>query len=253
MRRDLTLILPYYDNPGMLAEQQRIWSAYPADLKDALNVIVVDDGSPTTPARAVMGPTGLASFRLYRTLVDVRWNWLFCRNLGADKATTEWILLTDIDHVLPAETLRVILDSRFDFSPSCAYRFSRVDAPDLTPYKPHPNTWLMTRALYQRIGGYDERFSGYYGTDADFRERVQQHASAVVLRAEPLIRYPRSVLADASTRADQYGRKELQDRQHVPRIRAERSLIQNWRPLNLTFPWAFVAEERNGRIVEAQC
>lgn len=232
--RDLTLILPYYRNPGMLAEQQRTWRAYPDDLKAHFHVIVVDDGSPKFAARRYVEATGIASFRLYRCEVDVRWNWLFCRNLGVDQATTTWVLLTDIDHLLPADTLERLLTIELD--PKRVYRLSRVDAPDLTPYKPHPNTWLMTRQMFDAIGGYDERFSGYYGTDGEFRDRVQSTASRVEMLSHPLIRVPREVIEDASTTT--YGRKEDQDRQGVVRIRKQRQQLQTWRPLRLTFPWS---------------
>lgn len=232
-RRQITLVLPYYDNPGILREQQRTWSTYRHKLKGCLNVIVVDDGSPRWPALAAVEETGIASFRLYRLGVDRRWNWLACRNLGVAEAKTDWVILTDIDHVLPAETLEAVAHEPLD--PETVYRFSRVDAPHLTPYKPHPNSWLLTRAMYDTIGGYDERFSGFYGTDADFRERVQTTARAIVMRSDVLIRYPREVIPDASTTT--YGRKEEQDRVNVTRIRAERALIPDWRPLRLTFPW----------------
>jgi hypothetical protein len=233
IRRPITFICAYYDNPGMLREQQRVWASYPEDLKPHFHAIVTDDCSPRWPARPHVASTGIASFKLFRTQVDVRWNWLFCRNLGVSRATTDWVLLTDIDHVLPVETLAVLLTEKLDVNH--VYRFSREDAPDRTPYKPHPNTWFLTRKMFDRIGGYDERFSGFYGTDADFRERVHQRAHAVVMRPEVLIRYPREVIADASTTT--YGRKEPQDHENVRRIRDERAALGEWRPLRLTFPY----------------
>jgi hypothetical protein len=57
----------------------------------------------------------------------------------------------------------------------------------------------------------------------------------VVMLPFPLIRYPREVIPDASTTT--YGRKEPQDGANVPRIRAERALVKDWRPLRVTFPW----------------
>jgi hypothetical protein len=235
--RAITLVLPYYINQGMLLEQMRAWRELPGHIREKLHVVVVDDGSPRDPALPVVqqaAPLGLASFRLYRTLKDVRWNWLFCRNLGVRVADTQWVLLTDIDHVVPAATWRALmLDVALD--PRSVYRFSRVDAPDLTPYKPHPNSWFLTRALFDEIGGYDERFSGFYGTDSEFRERLQQAARAVVMRSDVLVRYPRDVIADASTTT--YGRKEPQDRDNVTRIKEERAKVKHWRPLRLTFPY----------------
>jgi hypothetical protein len=116
------------------------------------------------------------------------------------------------------------------------YRFSRVDAPHLTPYKPHPNTWFLTREMFDRIGGYDERFSGYYGTDGEFRDRVHATAKAIVMLPDVMIRYPREVIADAST--THYARKTPEDREGVKRVRALREQVEDWRPLRLTFPWS---------------
>lgn len=232
--RAITLVLPFYENPGMLREQQATWRAYQDDLKAKFHAIVVDDASPTKPALPAVEKTGIASFRLYRTGVDVRWNWLFARNLGVQEADTQWVLLTDIDHVLPSATLRSLMTDR-TLNIRTVYRFSRVDAPKRTPYKPHPNTWFLTRSMFEEIGGYDERFSGYYGTDAEFRDRVHATAHAVVMRTDVMIRYPREVLADASTTT--YGRKEPQDHENVRRIRDERAQIPNWRPLRVTFPY----------------
>lgn len=234
MRRSITLVLPYYDNPTILREHQRLWRSYSRKTAPRLHVIVVDDGSPRSPALPhVEAVPLLGSYRLYRIGVDRRWNWLACRNLGMHQATTDWALLTDIDHLLPEATLRALLNEPLD--DLAVYRLSRVDAPHLTPYKPHPNTWFLTRFMFDQIGGYDERFSGYYGTDAEFRERVHKTARAVIMRPDVLIRYPREVIADASTTT--YGRKEPQDGLNVRRIRNERDAVPDWRPLRLTFPW----------------
>ena len=233
--RAITLVLPYYENPGIVPEHVRAWSGYPPELQACLHVIMVDDGSPIYPLRPFTAP--IASIRCYRILKDVRWNWLACRNLGVSEATTDWVLLTDIDHVLSVEAARFCMDGSLERS--TVYRFSRVDAPHLTPYKAHPNTWFLTRKMFDAIGGYDERFSGYYGTDAEFRERVERAASQIVMRPEALIRYPREVIPDAST--TKYQRKQPEDKVGVTRIRQERARIPNWRPLRLTFPWERIA------------
>ncbi len=249
--RPITLVLPHFCNLGMLAEQQAIWADYPEALKAALHVIVVDDGSPKDArpsALSLREDLGLGSLRLYRLLTKVRWNWLACRNLGVANATTEWVLLTDIDHVVPVETFRRL--SVGDLDPQNAYRLSRVDAPrswpyalsECAPYKPHPNTWLMTRDLYDRIGGYDERLSGCYGTDGEFRDRVVANARAIVMLPDVMIRYPREIIADASTLPTVYTRKNdpVNDAELLRR-RKSREEVPNWQPLRLTFPWEQVA------------
>lgn len=236
--RPFTLVVPYYDNPKMFREQQRRWRALDPDVREALHVVVVDDGSPDAPAQPAIDPEtapALASFRVYRTLVDVRWNWLFCRNLGGEVATTDWLLMTDIDHVIPNVTWRALMREKLD--PLVAYRLSRVVAPSCEPTTPHPNTWVMTRHMFiHRVGGYDELFSGMYGSDGEFHGRVALWAREIVMRSEVAELYPPEVIADAST--TRYGRKEPQDREAKLALRSHKlHLGASYQPKRLTFPW----------------
>lgn len=251
----LTLVLPFYRNRGMLAEHQRVWADYAPDLRKRLHVVVVDDCSPVDDALRCRDLTldGLASFRAYQIMQKVRWNWLACRNLGMHVATTDWVLLTDIDHVMPAETFTALLDTQLD--KRNVYRLSRIDAPHPWPYRlqecgiretkrTHPNTWLMTRQMYDVIGGYDERLSGCYGTDGEFKDRVQASAKAVVLLSDVMIRYGREILADASTSPAEFTRKgDPENDDELRRRRAIRADVPGWKPLRLTFPWAQLVGE----------
>lgn len=248
--RALTLILPYFSNAGMLQEQARIWASYPPALRARLHVIVVDDCSPKASRltkRSIVVDQGLGSFRAYRCLEKRRWNWLFARNLGVQEARTSWVLLTDIDHALPTETFSRLVDGELD--PSSVYRLARVDAPHPWPYtidacpvrqakRFHPNTWLMTRDMYDRTGGYDERLSGCYGTDGEYRDRVQASARTIVTLPDVMIRYGREIIADASTPPDVYTRKnDPQNDADLRERRRQRDRITDWRPLRVTFPW----------------
>lgn len=233
-RRPITLIFPYYRNPRMLKIQLDELSRLPDDVRGALHLIVVDDGSPEFDLREYVWPEdgfGLASFQVFRIMVDVRWNWIAARNLAASKATTEWLLMTDIDHLVPEATLRRIQEGPLEYRN--VYRFSRVDAPDMTLYKPHPNSWLLTKKRFDRIGGYDERFSGYYGTDGEFRDRVAKEAKEVIILEEHLVRVPREVVPDASTTT--YQRKQPEDRDGVQRVR--KLIAKDPTPLRGSFPW----------------
>ena len=250
--RPLTLVMPHFANLSMLAEHHAVWADYPADLKPYVHVIVVDDCSPkgaaTRPTEHTLKDVGLASERLYRLQKKVRWNWLACRNLGMDQAQTEWALMTDMDHVLPAETLRRLVCG--DLEAENVYRLSRVDAPrpwpyalmDCKPYKFHPDTWLLTKRTFDRAGGYDERFSGCYGTSGEWRDRVIAVAKAEVRLTQSMVRYPREIISDASTHPSVYTRKgdPKNDAELLAR-RKQRDLIPDWKPLRLTFPWEFVA------------
>jgi hypothetical protein len=212
-----TLVMAYYENAGMLAEQVWKWEHLPADIRENLHVVVVDDGSPTAPASAVKctpsAAIGLASFQLWRMGVDVRWNQDACRNIGVREAPTSWVLLTDMDHVVPEATWRRLMLGKL--KKRRVYRFGRVTAPAMTPYKHHPNSWALTRDMYWQAGGYDETLAGRYGTDGDFLNRVRRTAETEDL-PEVLIRYPRELIPDASTTTLE--RKSQADKEAINRL-----------------------------------
>lgn len=243
--RPVTLVLPYYENPRMLYAQFWRLKELPPDVRTALHLIVVDDGSPTRQQQAswvfsLATLPALASIVLYRINVDVRWNWIAARNIGAHHASTDWLLMTDVDHLVPERTWREVMTRRL--TDNYAYKFTREDAVALEPHvrsthnpKPHPNTWLMTRETFLGAGGYDERFSGHYGTDGEFRTRIEKYTgrNPVPVIHSPVIRVPRELIADASTTT--YTRKDpVLDRGHVKRIIAARGRAK---PLRLTFPY----------------
>lgn len=238
-RNSVALCLPYYRNPGMLERQCDDLAGLPEDLGREIELVVVDDGSPDdSRASTVMiqtAPMPLRAVSLYRITVDVRWNQDAARNLAVSQASSTWVLLTDIDHLVPVATWRRVIEGKLD--PAKIYKFSRASLPSLAAYKPHPNSWLMTRELYDRMGGYDERFAGFYGTDGDFRDRCSG-AATVELLPEQLWRVPREVIADASTTT--YERKAPEDGPAIQRIKGERKLIPDWRPIRGRFPWVKV-------------
>lgn len=217
----LTIVWPYYENPAFLRAQVATWWDWPGDLQAAVSAIVVDDGSPVP---AELPPSLPFPVRLFRIDVDIRWNWLAARNIGAHHAADGWLLLTDMDHVVPAPTLRAIVYGQHD--PAVVYAFARQEHTGAA-VTPHSASFLMTRAMFWRIGGYDERLSGFYGTDGVYRRRLLASAP-VRVQADPLIRH--EYVLDSST--VRYGRKEPQDAQMRRRL-----ATLTGRPKTLTFPY----------------
>ena len=109
--KTVTVVYPYYDQPEWLIRQvEALRHAYDTSLvlQDHLSVIVVDDGSPRWPARDALIKHGQPwgdFLRVFRIDQDVPWNWLAARNIGAHHASGDWVLLTDLDHAVPVDTL----------------------------------------------------------------------------------------------------------------------------------------------------
>lgn len=225
--------MAYYRNAGMLKEQFARLRALPKNLIDQICVIVVDDGSPNGEAQ---GEAIGCPVKVYRIDVDVRWNQDAARNIAVANADTQWLLLTDMDHIVSQAAWDRVLERKLH--KMNVYRFSRTTlepSGKITPYKPHPNSWLMTKSMYELIGGYDERFAGHYGTDAEFRDRVAK-TTAIEMLDECLIRVPRETIPDASTTT--YVRKGApEDSGAIQRIKAERAAIPGWTTKRLSFPY----------------
>ena len=194
----ISLVFAYYENPSMLELQWKEIAEYPASVKDKLEVLIVDDGSPTRPAVDVVRPQNLPRLSIFRIDRDLRWNQDAARNIGAYEAQSPWLLLTDIDHVVPAETLRHLIGLKKD--PSVFYTFSRIKFATGEKREPHPNSYFMTKDLYWAIGGHDEDYAGIYGKDFLFRKRAHRHTSEVVLNGAPLARVGSTLVGDAGTR-----------------------------------------------------
>lgn len=232
----------------MLAHQYATWVQYPAAVKARIEIILVDDASPE-PAADVARPDGLPALRIFRlhgepSMVP-RWRQHAGRNRAAHEALAPWLLLTDMDHVVPAFTLDLLLECiRFDIFPEpVVVMFKRVDAPDMTPKlknglpHPHTNSFAVEREWFWEIGGYDEELTGY-GTDGFFLPKLKGRNGQYVVELvdRPIIRYPREVIPDASTWADRDAAKRRTHANELVRDKARRGL----RPMALSVPACLV-------------
>lgn len=241
----LTICMAYYDNPEMLRLQFRNWMEWPVKYRKRLKVVIVDDGSPESPAANVPRPYGLPEVEIYRIAEDRPWHQNGARNLAAHVADG-WLLLTDMDHMLTPESGAAILREMDagGLLGGTVYMLDRIEvdtgettrAPNGEP-KPHPNSFVMTRSMYWKIGGYDERSCGIYGTDRLFRERAFTVAKRGHLQI-PLTRYWRDIVPDASTRT--LPRKEGRDNELRQRVFAEIKANPDARR-TLAFDWERVA------------
>ena len=235
-----TLIVPYYENPSMLRRHVEQWRRYP----EAVKVIVVDDGSPRHPALEVI--PGDVRAAVYRIDVDIPWNRNGARNLGTRVAETNFVLHTDIDHVLPVSTAERLLSTE-DLDASHWYRFRRwrVGKADdtrmkdalardceLGEIKPHNDSFICARDLYWEAGGYDEDFSGSLGGSAPFLSWMKKIAGEAIVLPLALHVHTKHSVPDASDTT------LSRDRTRFERLRAEKRRAGDKRPTDhVRFPW----------------
>jgi hypothetical protein len=193
----------------MLRHQLGEWAAYDETLRENLNFIIVDDCSPDKPASHVvleaLKDTSDLMLRIdievYKVDIDRPWGQDAARNIAMHHCMTEWALMTDMDHVLPASQAQRMLTFVENKARAGTYYLPKRVKADGTQYHSHPNTFLFRKDDFWQMGGYDEDFVGYYGSDGNFRKCArgagfsEQHVEDF-----GLILYGSDVIPDAHTR-----------------------------------------------------
>jgi glycosyltransferase involved in cell wall biosynthesis len=175
----ISIVFAYYSNPKMLRYQVEQYGKFdPAVLKQC-EILVIDDASPSDPAAEVVVGFKALPLSVFRIDKDKPWNQDAARNIGAFEATGKFLLLTDIDHTVPEESIKALLamgdTNQVHSLAREAHFFDKV-------VKSHGNSYFMSKAKYWEIGGYDEDFWGAYGSDVLFRKRIIAKYPIVELR-----------------------------------------------------------------------
>lgn len=237
--------MPYYDAPEMLMKHLEYWQLYPEWVAECLNVVLIDDGSPKCPASTVLDAVGGPPFpiELYRIEEDIPWNHGGARNLAFTQMQEGWALLTDIDHVLPLESVCSLLTKHLN--DKCVYipsRYRVLSALDWEEIEPHSDSFVLTREMFWKVGGFDEEFSGYWnGVSHLFRKHlstvVQEY---IVLENTHLFFFDNTIVKDANV--ESLGRKgsayDIKDDPKLYRRLNKRLQDKDYKPKNhLHFSW----------------
>ncbi len=159
----ITLIQTYYNDPSFLLSAIRQWNSYDIPL----SVILIDDGSKKYPAIDTLENFSLKKnikLSLYAVDDDIGFNSHGCRNLGAAVAKTDWLIFLDIDHFITPKDMTKLYTK--DLSTDHWYSFiTQVGSAD--PF-PSMNTFMCTKEMFERGGGYDESYTPFHYGDRDF-------------------------------------------------------------------------------------
>lgn len=168
--KKVSIVIPVLNSHEVLRRQflhfQRI------GIPENVEIIIVDDGS--VPELEYNGDLPV---RIIRTHDYRPWTWALARNRGAREAAGEYLLMTDIDHIIPRETIDAVRefngqkiqikrefgvlleDGSFtqDLGVLVKYGFpsERYYSKGLT-IPPLPNNFAMKKSIFWELGGYRE-------------------------------------------------------------------------------------------------
>ena len=243
----ITMIVPYYRQPKMLALQLRAWCKYSPATRENLRFIIVDDCSPE-PALDVINDHDDVPLELYRVKVDIPWNRSMARNLGSKVAETDWLLHVDTDHVLPPEAAERLVAQYVHFPRDYWYKFRRyrigkadeTRMKDMIPrhiefgeIKPHVDSFLCTKDLYWKVGGYDPDYAGCLGGGGAFLRQLKVAGKECIAPSDTYLHvYTRDKVPDSSIftlnrDTSEYGRRRRE------KERAGKTKVVN----PIRYPW----------------
>jgi hypothetical protein len=192
----------------MLERHLREWITY--ENQSSWNVVIVDDCSKENPIENYLNELLLLEFnsvKVFKILDDIPWNQNGARNLAMLNVKDAWCVSTDIDHLITKNVAKEIVNMTLPEKTDRYFRPHRILFKGNVEYKKHPNSYIIHSDLYWKVGGMDESFCGWYGSDSVFRRRLEAEGREQdISKNIYLTLYGRDDIPDAST--TQYGRKD---------------------------------------------
>ncbi len=202
----ISVIMPYYHRPDQLKNTlESYWHWYHKSAED-IEIILIDDGSPTEAARKILLESGFPHARYVRLNRERPGNPTVPFNIGVEMAKSPLLLLTNPENM----HLGNVIDDAVENTKPDTYRcyacrtirqarFSDVMRDPITftlfgeipggfyQHSRHSNRMIyfcasLLKETYLKVGGIDEQYSdGYAWEDSDFVLRM--HAANINFEA----------------------------------------------------------------------
>ena len=193
--RTLTYSLSYY-NQGKEAIMKHInmWKEYPKEIRDKISFYLMDDCSKE-PLNEVLKDEDFQDLdiHIYCVEVDLYCNISGIRNLSARECKTDWMIVLDMDTLVPVKMAFELIKLIEKNQKGVSYKFNRIvpdNKRDNRHGKTHPAVCLLRIDDYWKVGGCEEDLVGNYGmTDPTFFWKAKGKMRVVEMRNIFMIHY----------------------------------------------------------------
>jgi glycosyltransferase involved in cell wall biosynthesis len=224
----VSIIIPFKENAGEFLEK-KLRCLFDDKYKN-FEVIVVDDSSPF-PAEKVI--KNYPQVKLIKLKNSPSFNMTVARNKGAEIAKGEFLLFSDVDVIFSSDLIEKLV------IPDNDVIYGRIRKQNGEFVYRITYLALIKKDFFIKIGGFDERFAGYYGYDDVFLEWK-------IKRFKGKVKYKEEVIGEM-IRFDKGGHalnaRELTERNHKLFL----SLISSYDyipvPQSLSFYPGFLSDE----------
>jgi predicted glycosyltransferase involved in capsule biosynthesis len=183
----ITICLSYYNQVEVVKQHIKMWLEYDEILKKEIEFIIIDDCSKVT-IDTIVKDMDLSSLciHIYRVTKDLVCNIGGVRNLSAQKCTTQWMLIIDMDTLVSETMAHQIVELAQQNKDKTAYKFNRKvknNDKHIKHNKLHPAVSLIRNDDYWNVGGCDEDLVGHYGqTDPMFWYRAKDKIHVIEMK-----------------------------------------------------------------------
>ncbi|AWW32399.1 glycosyltransferase family 2 protein [Echinicola strongylocentroti] len=240
---ELTYVVPVYiENKEAQIIEKFIskYEEYDHEVLRKIHFVLVDDCSPIK--------LEIISSKLNITIArisdDIPWNQGGARNLGVLLSKSAKLLLTDLDHSFPEETLRHLIAHPI---PKHIYNFRRYK--NGKPHHPHPNTFFCSKSTFYKSLGVDEQFCGHYGYEDIYFMELQK---ALKTKFKTFRRHYVSVREHKEIEGESHHNLVRDTKVNEALLTQKRAFLKTKKPLQghsritLNFNWKIIKEQSVG-------
>ena len=163
----LTLMHPFFGEEKRLLKLFEILDAWSDDLKDNVQIILIDDHGTPSVKDMISDKTMDYNLSVYRIQDDLKFNTPGALNLGMMLAATPWILTMDSDCTFEPDVMQKLLD--FKPEQKNVYHFFRNritdDPKKIGNVRVLPCTLLLHKDAFIEVNGFDEDYTGEWSTE----------------------------------------------------------------------------------------